>query len=128
MEERQRQGRTSQRAGQENSQRKERTEGNWKAIRAHWDGGEQFNLESHAEPLPGSFPERQGKEHSKELCTLRMPRAGQTTHTEIHIYICEYVSRRLMAREEKQKRHSKGLEGKNRTLKTSKREGKRKTQ
>ena len=87
MEERQRQGRTSQRAGQENSQRKERTEGNWKAIRAHWDGGEQFNLESHAEPLPGSFPERQGKEHSKELCTLRMPRAGQTTHTEIHIYI-----------------------------------------
>ena len=83
---------------------------------------------SYVEPLPGSFPERQGKEHSKELCTLRMPRAGQTTHTEIHIYICEYVSRRLMAREEKQKRHSKGLEGKNRTLKTSKREGKRKTQ
>ena len=65
------------------------------------------NLESHAEPLPGSFPERQDKEHSKELCALRMPRAGQTTHTDIYIY----VSKRLMAREENQKRHSKGLDG-----------------
>ena len=93
-------GKRSQRKGKE-----------WKgAGKQHVHTGMQGNnLESHAEPLPGSLPERQGKEHSKELCALRMPRAGQTTHTHIYIYNI-YVSMRLMAIEENQKRHSKGLQ------------------
>ena len=86
MEERQRerQRRTSQRAGQEKTPKERKNgrelESNMRTL--GWRGT-IWNLK--AEPLPGSFPERQGKK-KVDMCTLRIPRARQQqTHTYIYI-------------------------------------------
>ena len=71
---------------------------------ATWTGKTgHLRRQSHVEPLPRSFPERQGKEHSKETCTVRMPRTRQR-------YIKEAHDKRSIARDwrEREEQSAKG--------------------